>query len=66
MNGDEFEGTLVLEKLAEIAQVDAFFELVDADDLEGARDLMVQAGVDRESIDTVLKMIAAGDIEKDA
>lgn len=63
MNGDEFEGTLVLEKLAEIAQVDAFYELVDADDLEGARDLMAQAGVDQESIDTVLKMIAAGEID---
>ena len=42
MKEDDLEGTLVLEKLAEIGKVDAFFEAVDSDDFGKAQALMAQ------------------------
>jgi hypothetical protein len=62
MNDKDFEGTLVLEKLAEIDKVDDFFDAVDSDDFEKARKLMARAGIDGETIRTVLlKMEDPGD-----
>ncbi len=58
MDESDFEGTLVLEKLAEIDKVAEFIDAVDSDDFEEARRLMKLAQVDRETIATVLKMIA--------
>jgi iron uptake system EfeUOB component EfeO/EfeM len=55
VNEDDFEGTLVLEKLAEIGKVDSFFEAVDSDDFDRARALMKRARVDLETIEIVLK-----------
>ncbi len=55
MDESEFEGTLVLEKLAEIGKVDAFFEAIDSDDFEKAKSLMKQAGLDSGTIHTVLR-----------
>ncbi|MBX7148031.1 hypothetical protein K1X76_03015 [bacterium] len=55
MNEEAFEGTLVLERLAEIDKVDDFFEAIDADDFEKAKRLMQKAGVDAETIAIVLK-----------
>ena len=55
MNESEFEGTLVLEKLAEIEEVDAFFEAIDSDDFDAAKSLMKRARVDAETIAIVLK-----------
>jgi hypothetical protein len=55
MDEDDFEGTLVLEKLASINQVDAFFEAIDADDFKKAVILMKRAQVDSETIALVLK-----------
>lgn len=55
MDESDFEGTLVLEKLAEIGRVDAFFEAVDADDFGRAKALMKRAGVDSETIAIVLR-----------
>ncbi len=52
---DVLEGSLVLEKLAEIGKVDAFFEAIDADDFGKAQSLMKRAGVDSETIAQVLK-----------
>ena len=63
MNETDFEGTLVLEKLAQVDEVDAFFEAVDADDLKKAASLMKRAGVDPETIAVVLKKMAEGDAE---
>ena len=59
----DFEGTLVLEKLALIDTVDAFFEAVDADDFPRAASLMRAAGVDEETIAVVLKKMRAANGE---
>ncbi len=60
MNEDDFEGTLVLEKLAEIHKLDEFFEAIDADDFARAKKLMISAQVDGSTIAIVLlKMLEA-------
>ena len=63
MEERDFEGTLVLEKLAEIGNVDEFFEAIDADDLDRAKALMKHAHVDRETIAIVLKKMQQADGE---
>lgn len=63
MDEKEFEGTLVLEKLAEIGQVDEFFEAIDADDFAKAKALMKRAGVDRETVAAALAKMESGDSE---
>lgn len=55
MQESDFEGTLVLEKLAEIGKVDDFFEAVDADDFVKAQALMKRANIDAQTIAQVLK-----------
>lgn len=61
MDEKNFEGTLVLEKLAEIGKLDSFFEAIDSDDLAEAKSLMRQARVDTETIEIVLKKMIEGD-----
>lgn len=61
MNEEDFEGTTVLEKLAEIGKVDDFFEAVDSDDFGKAKALMKQARIDAETMSIVLKKMAAAD-----
>lgn len=63
MDESEFEGTLVLEKLAEVGKVDEFFEAIDSDDFIRASVLMKRSGIDTETIAIVLKKMrtAAGD-----
>lgn len=63
MEENDFEGTLVLEKLAAIGEVDAFFEAVDADDVRAATALMRRAQVDAETIAIVLRKMADADGE---
>lgn len=63
MDESNFEGTLVLEKLAAIGKVDSFFEAVDSDDFGRARSLMKQAKVDAETIGIVLRKMAEADGE---
>ena len=63
MDETDFEGTLVLEKLAEAGKVDAFFEAIDSDDFEKAKQLMRRAGIDSETIQVVMKKMAAADGE---
>jgi DsbC/DsbD-like thiol-disulfide interchange protein len=58
MNEQDFEGTLVLEKLAEINKVDDFFEAIDSDDFEKAKQLMERAKIDSETIAIVLKKMS--------
>ena len=55
MDESDFEGTLVLEKMAEINKVDAFMEAIDSDDFGKAQSLMKKAGVDPKTIATVLR-----------
>jgi hypothetical protein len=57
----DFEGTLVLEKLAEIHNVDAFFEAIDSDDFGKAQFLMRRAKIDSETIAIVLKKMSEGE-----
>ena len=63
MNERDFEGTLVLEKLAEIDKVDAFFEAIDSDDFAKAQSLMKKANVDSATIAIVLKKMEDADAE---
>lgn len=63
MNEEDFEGTLVLEKLAEIGAVDAFFEAIDGDDFAKAKSLMKRAQLDDETIAMVLQKMAEADGE---
>ena len=59
----DFEGTLVLERLAEVGRVEDFFDLVDADDFGGVERLMRSAGLDTATIALVLRKMRAGDDE---
>lgn len=61
MDETAFEGTLVLEKLAEIGQLDQFFEAIDSDDFDQAKKLMKRAQVDNETIAVVLKKMTDAD-----
>jgi hypothetical protein len=61
MEESEFEGTLVLERLAEIDELDAFWEAIDSDDFKRASGLMKRAGIDAETIAIVLKKMADAD-----
>lgn len=63
MDQNDFEGTLVLEKLAEINKVDAFFEAIDSDDFGKAKSLMKKAGVDAKTIAVVMRKMNDADGE---
>lgn len=63
MDKNDFEGTLVLEKLAKIGRLDMFLEAVDSDAFARAKSLMKQAGVDATTIAIVMKKMHDGDDE---
>ena len=63
MDEEDFEGTLVLEKLAVVDLVDDFFAAIDADDQREASSLMRRAGVPAETIAIVLRKMAQADGE---
>jgi iron uptake system EfeUOB component EfeO/EfeM len=63
MDESDFEGTLVLEKLAEINRVEDFFDAIDSDDFDKAKSLMKKARVDSETIAIVLKKMREADGE---
>lgn len=64
MNTDDFEGTLVLEKLAEVGKVEEFFDAIDSDDFSTAISLMKLARIDQKTISIVIEqMNAAGESE---
>lgn len=58
MNEENFEGSLVLEKLARLGLVDDFMAAVDSEDPERAAELMREAGVDEETITVTLEKMA--------
>lgn len=57
----DFEGTLVLEKLAEIGKIEAFFEAIDSDDFDKAKALMKRADIDAKTIGQVLRRMTEAD-----
>ena len=61
MEEKDFEGTLVLEKLAAVGKVEDFFDAIDSDDFGRAKSLMKRAGIDSETIATVLKKMGDAD-----
>jgi len=61
MDEKEFEGTIVLEQLAAIGELDAFFEAVDSDDVRRAVALMRKANIDAETIAIVVRKMAEAD-----
>lgn len=63
MDEADFEGTIVLEQLAAIGQVDAFFEAIDSDDVQRAVSLMRKAKIDAPTIAIVVKKMQAADGE---
>ncbi len=58
MNESDFEGSLVLEKLARLGLVDDFMAAVDSDNAEKAAELMRSADIDEETIELTLKKMA--------
>ena len=60
---DTFEGTLVLEKLAEVGMIDDFYEAIDSDDFQKAISLMRSAQIDSETIAIVIKKMRAANGE---
>jgi hypothetical protein len=63
MDETDFEGTLVLEQLAAIGQVEEFFDAIDADDVRRAESLMKRANIEASTIAIVVRKIEAGDDE---
>lgn len=61
MDEDEFDGTLVLEKLAALGLRESFFEAIDSDDFQRATSFMKRAGVDPATIKVVLKKMEEAD-----
>ncbi len=61
MDEADFEGSLVLERLAEIGAVDEFLAAVDSDDFAHAAKLMRSADVDDQTIDLVLQKMRNSD-----
>lgn len=57
MDESDFEGSLILEKLAAIDKADEFFEAIDSDDLDKVRSLMRKAKVDTETMNSVIQKI---------
>jgi hypothetical protein len=63
MDEEDFEGTLVLEQLAAIGEVEAFFDAIDSEDEALAVALMKKAGLDAPTIALVVKKMAQSDGE---
>jgi hypothetical protein len=61
MDETDFEGTLVLERLAAIGRIDEFFEAIDSDDVRRAVALMKRADLDPSTIATVVRKMEEAD-----
>jgi hypothetical protein len=55
MDESDFEGSLVLERLAEIEKVEDFFDAIDSDDVERAVSLLKKAKIDASTIAIVVR-----------
>ncbi len=63
MDESDFEGTLVLERLAEIGRVEDFFDAIDSDDIARATSLMKKAKINASTIATVVRKMEDGNAE---
>jgi hypothetical protein len=63
MDESDFEGTLVLEQLAAVGEVDDFFDAIDSDDTQRATILMKKAKIDAATIATVIRKMEESDGE---
>lgn len=63
MDEKDFEGTLVLEKLAAIGRVEDFFDAIDSDDVQRATSLMKKARIDASTIAIVVRKMEDADGE---
>ena len=63
MDESDFEGTLVLERLAELGRVEDFFDAIDSDDVQRAVAIMKRAKIDRSTIASVVKKMEDADGE---
>jgi hypothetical protein len=61
MDETDFEGTLVLERLAAVDKLEEFFDAIDSDDVERARALMKAAGVEASTVAVVVRKMANAD-----
>jgi hypothetical protein len=61
MSEKHFEGTLVLEMLAETGKLDEFYDAIDSDDFHSAEKLLRAAGVDGATIGIVLQKMREAD-----
>lgn len=57
MDESNFEGSIILEKLATLNLLDDFFEAIDSDDMKEVILLLRQADIDEETIEEVLSQI---------
>lgn len=63
MDESDFEGTLVLETMAELFLLDEFMGAIDSDDFQHVKSLMKKAKIDEETRAVVLKKMVSGDGE---
>ena len=63
MDERDFEGTLVLERLAEIGRIEDFLDAIDADDVSRATSLMKKAKIDAATIAVVVRKMQESDGE---
>jgi hypothetical protein len=63
MDEKDFDGTLVLERLAAVGRVDDFFEAIDSDDVGRATSLMKKAKVDARTIALMVRKMEESDGE---
>jgi DNA-binding GntR family transcriptional regulator len=59
----DFEGTVVLERLAAVGELEEFFDAIDSDDVDRARALMKRANIDASTIATVIEKMEESDGE---
>lgn len=57
MDEDDFEGSVVLERLASLNLVDEFFQAIDADNFDEVESMLEHAGIDDETIESILKQM---------
>jgi hypothetical protein len=61
MDENDFEGTLVLERLAEIGRLEEFVAAIDSDDVQRATSLMKRAKLDPPTIAMVVRKMQDSD-----